>query len=175
MALLMPLFFALTGLTTTASAFTTSGLGALALILGVAVFGKIAGGALGARLGGHGWRHSLATGALMNSRGLMELIVIKIGLDAGLIGQELFTILLLMALMTTAMTAPLVTLFSARTSLPTPNRPRSHSAGCSPACDGFVPLPLQGVNDEPSVRSLRTWQHRLRIAAPADHERGRAS
>ena len=54
----------------------------------------------------------LATGALMNARGLMELIVMKIGLDAGLIGPELFTILLVMALVTTAMTTPLMTLFS---------------------------------------------------------------
>lgn len=118
MVLLMPLFFALAGLGATASAFTASGAAALSLIFGVAVFGKIAGGAIGARLGGHGWRDSLATGALMNARGLMELIVIKIGLDAGVIGQELFTILLLMALMTTVMAGPLVTLFSARMSGP---------------------------------------------------------
>jgi Kef-type K+ transport system membrane component KefB len=50
----------------------------------------------------------------MNARGLMELIVMKIGLDAGLIGAELFTMLLVMALVTTAMTGPLMTLFAGR-------------------------------------------------------------
>ncbi|MFS2056459.1 cation:proton antiporter, partial [Variovorax sp. CT11-76] len=63
---------------------------------------------------GYGWRDSLATGALMNARGLMELIVIKIGLDVGLIGPELFTMLLVMALATTAMTGPLINLVMGR-------------------------------------------------------------
>jgi Kef-type K+ transport system membrane component KefB len=108
---LMPLFFALAGLGTTASAFNGAGFGAMALIVVVAVVGKIAGGAVGARMAGYGWRDSLATGSLMNARGLMELIVMKVGLDAGLIGPELFTMLLVMALVTTAMTGPLVTLF----------------------------------------------------------------
>ena len=110
--LLMPLFFALAGLNTTSSAFVGGGLGALLLVLAVATVGKIGGGAVGARIAGYPWRDSLATGALMNTRGLMELIVIKIGLDAGLIGPELFTILVVMALVTTAMTTPLMTLFS---------------------------------------------------------------
>ena len=111
---LMPLFFALAGLGTTADAFAAGGLGLLLLIIGVATIGKIAGGAAGARLAGYGWRDSLATGSLMNARGLMELIVMKIGLDAGLIGPQLFTMLLSMALVTTAMTGPLLTLFAGR-------------------------------------------------------------
>lgn len=112
--LLMPLFFALAGLGTTASAFSGAGIGALLLIVAVASIGKLAGGAIGARLAGYGWRDSLATGALMNARGLMELIVIKIGLDVGLIGPELFTMLLVMALATTAMTGPLINLVMGR-------------------------------------------------------------
>lgn len=111
---LMPLFFALAGLGTTSNAFSGAGFGAMMLILGVAAFGKIAGGAVGARMAGYGWRDSLATGSLMNARGLMELIVMKIGLDAGLIGPELFTMLLVMALVTTAMTGPLINLFIGR-------------------------------------------------------------
>jgi Kef-type K+ transport system membrane component KefB len=111
---LMPLFFALAGLGTTANAFSGAGAGAMALVLAVAVVGKVAGGTAGARLAGYGWRDSLATGSLMNARGLMELIVIKVGLDAGLIGPELFTILLVMALVTTAMTGPLMSLFAGR-------------------------------------------------------------
>ncbi|BEP43447.1 cation:proton antiporter [Variovorax sp. 375MFSha3.1] len=111
---LMPLFFALAGLGTTANAFSGASLGAMLLIVGVATVGKIAGGAAGARMAGYGWRDSLATGSLMNARGLMELIVMKIGLDAGLIGPELFTMLLVMALATTAMTGPLINLFIGR-------------------------------------------------------------
>lgn len=107
---LMPIFFALAGLGTASGAFANAGLGAMGLILLVAMVGKIVGGAAGARVCGYNWRESLATGALMNSRGLMELIVIKVGLDAGLIGAELFTMLLVMALVTTAATGPLLTL-----------------------------------------------------------------
>ena len=114
---LMPLFFALAGLGTTAGAFSGAGLGAMGLILAVAVFGKIAGAAVGARLAGYGWRDSMATGSLMNARGLMELIVMKVGLDAGLIGSELFTMLLVMALVTTAMTGPLISLCAGRTAV----------------------------------------------------------
>lgn len=124
---LMPLFFALAGLGTRASAFSGAGLGAMGLILVVAAVGKIAGGAAGARVSGYGWRDSLATGALMNARGLMELIVIQVGFDAGLIGPELFTMLLVMALVTTAMTGPLMTLVAGRVSgpvrSPEPSRP----------------------------------------------------
>jgi Kef-type K+ transport system membrane component KefB len=111
---LMPIFFALAGLNTTADAFVGAGLGALALIMLAAVLGKVLGGAAGARIGGFGWRDSFAVGSLMNARALMELIVIKVGLDAGLIGQELFTLLLVMAIATTVMTGPLLTLFSGK-------------------------------------------------------------
>lgn len=113
-AVLMPLFFALAGLGTTSDAFQGASGGMMLVIVVVAALGKIAGGAAGARIGGYGWRDSLATGALMNARGLMELIVMKVGLDAGLIGAELFTMLLVMALVTTAMTGPLLTLFAGR-------------------------------------------------------------
>jgi Kef-type K+ transport system membrane component KefB len=115
---LMPIFFALAGLSTTVDAFAGAGLGALALIVGTAVLGKILGGAIGARLAGHRWRESMAVGSLMNARGLMELIVMKVGLDAGLIGPALFTMLLVMAIVTSLMTAPLLTLFAGRVRRP---------------------------------------------------------
>jgi Kef-type K+ transport system membrane component KefB len=111
---LMPIFFALAGLNTTFDAFAGAGIGALLLILAAAVLGKIAGGAAGARICGQPWRTSLAVGSLMNARGLMELIVIKVGLDIGVIGQDLFTMLMVMALVTTLMTGPLLTLFGPR-------------------------------------------------------------
>lgn len=57
------------------------------LVIGVAVSGKLLGCTLGARLSGHDWRDSLTVGSLMNARGLIELVVIKIGLDSGVIGR----------------------------------------------------------------------------------------
>jgi Kef-type K+ transport system membrane component KefB len=111
---LMPIFFALAGLSTTPDAFVGAGLGAMLLILVAAVAGKLAGGALGARVAGYGWRDSCAVGSLMNARGLMELIVMKVGLDAGLIGPQLFTMLLVMAIVTTLMTGPMLTWFAGR-------------------------------------------------------------
>jgi len=107
---LMPIFFALAGLNTTPEAFGGAGLGALLLILAVAIAGKIVSGAAGARIAGQPWSVSFAVGSLMNARGLMELIVIKVGLDIGVIGNDLFTMLMVMAIVTTLMTGPLLTL-----------------------------------------------------------------
>ena len=112
--LLMPVLFALAGQNTTPDILGGAGLGAFALILLVAIVGKVAGCGLGARLSGYGWRDSLAVGALMNARGLMELVVIKIGFDAGLIGPELFTLFFGMTLATTLMASPLLSLFHSR-------------------------------------------------------------
>jgi Kef-type K+ transport system membrane component KefB len=111
---LMPIFFALTGLNTTPAAFVGADGTALALILVAAVVGKLIGGAAGARISGRDWRQSLSVGALMNARGLMELIVIKVGLDAGIIGKPLFTMLMVMAIVTTLMTGPLLSWFAGR-------------------------------------------------------------
>jgi Kef-type K+ transport system membrane component KefB len=115
---LMPLFFALAGLGTTPAAFSGGRLGPLLLIVVVATLGKLLGGAAGARLARYGWSESWATGSLMNARGLMELIIMKIGVDAGVIGPGIFTMLLVMALVTTAMTGPLLSLSLRRSPYP---------------------------------------------------------
>ncbi len=94
--------------------FVGAGAVAMLLILFAAIAGKVAGGAAGARLAGYGWRDSLAVGSLMNARALMELIVIKVGLDARVIGMEIFTMLMVTAILTTVMTGPLLTLFTRR-------------------------------------------------------------
>ena len=111
---LMPVFFALAGLKTTAGAFSGDTIWVFVLILATAVIGKIAGGFAGATLGGCPPRMALSIGALMNARGLMEVIVLKIGLDAGLIGPELFTMFLVMAIATTFMAGPLLSLLERR-------------------------------------------------------------
>ena len=115
---LMPVFFALAGLNTTPEAFGGAGLGALLAILVVAIVGKVASAAAGARIAGQPWSVSLAVGSLMNARGLMELIVIKVGLDIGVIGKDLFTMLMVMAIVTTLMAGPLLTLCAGRRSVP---------------------------------------------------------
>jgi Kef-type K+ transport system membrane component KefB len=120
---LMPLFFALAGLSTTSDAFVGTGLGALLLILGVAIAGKLVGSAVAARFAGQSWRTSLAVGSLMNARGMMELIAIKVGLDIGVIGRDLFTMLMVMAIITTVMTGPLLTLFAQPEASPQPGLP----------------------------------------------------
>ena len=103
---LMPVFFALAGLGMTRDAFSGAGGGALGLILAAAVLGKILGAGGGARIAGLPWRDCCAVSALMNARGMMELIVLKVGLDAGVIGAEIFTLLVVMTIVTTLMTSP---------------------------------------------------------------------
>jgi Kef-type K+ transport system membrane component KefB len=108
--LLLPLFFAHTGLRTDIGLLgVRAGRWAwLVVILVVACAGKFAGAAGAARLVGMGARDALRLGALMNCRGLTELIVLNIGLSLGMITPELFTMLVLVALASTAMTAPIL-------------------------------------------------------------------
>jgi Kef-type K+ transport system membrane component KefB len=80
-----------------------------AIIL-VATLGKFGGSFVAARLTGLGWRESTALGVLMNTRGLMELIVLNVGLDMGVLSPTLFAMLVLMALVTTFATTPILQL-----------------------------------------------------------------
>jgi len=109
---LLPLFFAFIGLRTHIGLFKGArGWFICFLIILVATAGKLGGSALAARLTGMKLRESLQLGALMNTRGLMELIAINIGYDMGILSQRIFTMLVIMALVTTIMTGPLVTFF----------------------------------------------------------------
>lgn len=109
--LLMPLFFAFTGLRTQIGLLNDSHLWVVCiLIIGVAVIGKFIGSAGTAKLIGQSWRDSLCIGVLMNTRGLMELIVLNIGYDLGILSPEIFTMMVFMALATTFMTAPALNL-----------------------------------------------------------------
>jgi Kef-type K+ transport system membrane component KefB len=109
--LLLPLFFAATGLRTSIALVRGAEMWFYcALVVAVAIIGKIGGATVTARASGMGWRESGAIGVLMNTRGLMELIVLNIGLEIGVISPALFTILVLMALITTFMAGPLIEL-----------------------------------------------------------------
>ena len=106
---LLPLFFAYTGLRTSVGLLNSPELWLYCgLIILVAVVGKFTGGSIPARLTGMTWRDSWALGALMNTRGLMELVLLNIALDIGLISPTLFTMLVFMALTTTFMTSPVL-------------------------------------------------------------------
>ncbi|MFG2653451.1 cation:proton antiporter [Streptomyces sp. NPDC048436] len=106
--LLLPVFFVITGLSVDVTVLGGTGVGFLALALAAAVIGKFVGTTLPARLWGMPWREAGAFGALMNTRGLTEIVVLGIGRDMGLIGDQLFTVMVLMALVTTAMAGPLL-------------------------------------------------------------------
>jgi Kef-type K+ transport system membrane component KefB len=108
---LLPLFFVYTGLRTQIGLLDswTSWAVCLAIVL-VATAGKLGGTVAAARWTGLSWREATALGALMNTRGLMELIALNVGYDLGILTPTIFTMMVLMAPVTTAMTSPLVSL-----------------------------------------------------------------
>jgi Kef-type K+ transport system membrane component KefB len=107
--LLLPAFFAYTGMRTQL-ALVSGGENWLwcGAILIVATLGKFGGTLIAARLSGYDWRHAAALGALMNTRGLMELIVLNLGLDLGVLSPTLFAMMVLMALVTTVSAGPVL-------------------------------------------------------------------
>ncbi len=107
--LFLPLFFAAAGLRTSIGLVSGAEMwGYAALISAVAIVAKFGGSALAARAGGLSWREASALGVLMNTRGLMELVILTIGLDLGLISPALFAMLVIMAIATTFITTPLL-------------------------------------------------------------------
>lgn len=114
-ALMLPMFFAYSGLRTNIGLLNdvSSWLWCGAIVL-VAIVGKLAGSAVAARAAGENWNRSLQIGTLMNCRGLTELIVLNVGLDLGVLSPTLFTMLVIMALISTAMAAPMATYFGRR-------------------------------------------------------------
>ena len=106
---LLPLFFAYSGIRTHMGLVS----GAqewliVAALIGLATLGKFGGSAVAARLSGMRWREASAIGVLMNTRGLMELIVLNVGMDLGVITPTMFTMLVIMALVTTFATTPIL-------------------------------------------------------------------
>ncbi|HEY6144276.1 MAG TPA: cation:proton antiporter [Flavobacterium sp.] len=111
--LLLPLFFVFTGLRTEVGLLNDPYLWKVTgFIILVAVAGKFFGSALAAKFVGQSWRDSLTIGALMNTRGLMELIVLNIGFELKVLTPEVFTMMVIMALVTTFMTGPALTLIN---------------------------------------------------------------
>lgn len=107
---LLPLFFAFSGLRTSVRIVQGELWIYMALGIATAIAGKFGGSMFASRVAGVSWRQSAALGILMNTRGLMELIALNICLDIGVISPTVFTITVLMALVTTLMTSPLLEL-----------------------------------------------------------------
>ena len=111
--LLLPLFFAFNGLRTQIGLLNESHLWiTFGWVILVAVAGKFGGSAISAKMVGQSWKDSLSIGVLMNTRGLMELIILNIGYDLGILSPQIFTMMVLMALVTTCMTGPALDLIN---------------------------------------------------------------
>ncbi|HEX3436410.1 MAG TPA: cation:proton antiporter [Pseudacidobacterium sp.] len=113
--LLLPLFFALTGLRTRLDLLNDAAMWWwTGIVLVGAVFGKMGGGVLAARWTGQSWRNAFALGALMNTRGLVELVVLNIAYNVGAFSPTLFTMMVVMALVTTMSTTPILNLLGVK-------------------------------------------------------------
>ena len=107
--LLLPLYFAFTGLRSSFLLIVGQGMwGYFLVIFALAVVGKFGGSLAAAKVSGLSWREAAAVGVLMNTRGLVELIILNVGLDLGVLSPALFSVMVLMALVTTFMTSPLL-------------------------------------------------------------------
>lgn len=106
--LLLPVYFIITGLNVDLSHVGTAGLADLGLIMVVAITGKFAGAFLGARTQGLPTRRSAVLATLMNTRGLTELIALSVGLQMGVLDRQLYSLMVVMAVVTTAMSGPLL-------------------------------------------------------------------
>jgi len=113
LVLLLPLFFVFTGLRTQIGLINDVELWKVTgFIIAMAVVGKFLGSTLAAKFVGQNWKDSLSIGALMNTRGLMELVVLNIGYDLGVLSPPIFSMMVLMALTTTFMTGPALELIN---------------------------------------------------------------
>lgn len=129
-ALLLPVFFVSTGLAVDITKLGSGGIVELLAIIAVGCLGKVVGATGAARISGLSWRDSRTVGFLMNTRGLTELIILNVGLSMGVLDGNMFTIMVIMALVTTAMAGPLVPkLPYARADSPESAEPSAGAAG----------------------------------------------
>jgi Kef-type K+ transport system membrane component KefB len=143
LTLLLPLFFAYTGLRTNVGLLARPSLILITvLLIVVAILGKYGGTLIAARSMRLPWRESAALGALMNTRGLTELIVLNLALDKGVISSALFTALVVMALVTTFMAGPALRLIDP-----------DNSFGAPPE-EELAAAPRLGVTEAPPTRAI---------------------
>jgi Kef-type K+ transport system membrane component KefB len=160
--LLLPVFFAFSGLNTQLSGLAELSLVPILLLIVVVAFvGKYLGCAIAVRMHGFSWRHASAVGALMNARGLMVLIFINVGLAHGLITPQLFAMLVVVAVVTTAAALPLY-----RASLPDWLEDAERNAIPTPGDAPLVPAaPAAAPHPEatrPTETERKTYDHHQR-------------
>jgi len=144
--LLLPLFFAYTGLRTDVGLLERPELLILTgVLLAVAIFGKFGGAILAARWTGMGWRESAVIGTLMNTRGLTELIVLNLALEAGVISEALFAALVIMALVTTFMAGPLLNVLDPKNDFGAPVEEELEEAKKASLVDTPIPIPERSL------------------------------
>ncbi len=152
--LLLPLFFAYTGLRTDVGLLGRPELFVLTLVLlAVAIAGKFGGVLIASRVSGLGWRESSVLGALMNTRGLTELIVLNLALEMGVISEALFAALVIMALVTTFMTGPLLRLLDPGNRFGAPVVEELEEARRASLADSPVPVPEQSILIAPQTEA----------------------
>jgi Kef-type K+ transport system membrane component KefB len=152
-AVLLPLFFVVTGLRTDVGSLNRLDLWLLTLaLIAVAIAGKWLGAMLASRYSGFSLRDSSAIGALMNTRGLTELIVLNIGLGLGMISPALFTMLVVMALVTTFMAGPALRLIDPRRELSEPPEEELRRAARVTEKELTAPVPLRSILVAPQDR-----------------------
>jgi len=147
LTLLLPIFFVVVGVSTRVDLLDSAYLwGITALVIVTAIAGKWGGSMIAARAVGENWRDAAAIGILMNTRGLTELIILTVGLELGVITTELFTIMVLMALVTTLMATPLLAWIS-------PLYHRGQTSRPEPALDpGALETPPPTPATQPALR-----------------------
>ena len=149
--LLLPLFFAFTGLKTNVLLIDRTELVVITVVLVVvAILCKFGGTLLAARVTGLGWRDSAVVGTLMNTRGLTELIVLNLALEKGVISEALFAALVLMALITTFMAGPVLNLLDPKGDLGEPVEAELDRAAAEPAA---LPAPERSILVAPQTES----------------------
>jgi Kef-type K+ transport system membrane component KefB len=139
-ALLLPLFFAYAGLRTEIAGLSGKAWLACGLVVTVAVIGKFAATSAAARVQRYAWRDAIALGALMNTRGLMELVVLNIGYDRGIVSAPMYTMMVVMALLTTCMAGPVLAMLAVRGTL-----------AVTPAPPPTVPRKIRTTGEPPSA------------------------
>ncbi|KRV50637.1 sodium:proton exchanger [Wenjunlia vitaminophila] len=145
--LLLPLFFVVTGLNVDLTTMSASGLWEMLAIIAVACLAKLGGVAIPARLSGMDWREASTLGLLMNTRGLTELIILNVGLSLGVLDTQLFSAMVIMALFTTAMAAPLLSMSLAKEREEA--MAAQAAAGTKPVGAGAAPVAADGDAAQP--------------------------
>lgn len=169
--LLLPLFFAYTGLRTNVGLLDRPELVLLTLVLiAVAIGGKFGGTVLASRVMGERWRRSAVLGTLMNTRGLTELIVLNLALEKGVMTQALFTSLVIMALVTTLMTGPALKLLDPRNRYGAPLEEELEDARRESLADSPIPVPERSIllapQSDAALAQLRVLAEPLAASEP---------